>query len=308
MSLKSDFDIEVSKLTRFWEVDLFRAFKNALIKQGAYVKEYHGSKGYVQYDSPCRPSFPIKCEICDLLLVFVGDKEIRYTFMQNKRCLNATDTNVPCVDTRQHYLLSALPVINPLGTPFMRDVLSSAKTPGVGSYGVFNKDIHGYDMKYYVARTLIPKNIKYPPSNSYYHSMLKKRNNKAYFNSYLDDEWFGSTNGVLECPHASNLDSFEKQARRMMIGTPLSRNDFLGNSFVFSLLLDTVGNNQKIFRKIRTITEKMDLGQQQLGIFEQRNDAIKIHLTVAVMDINESEDNSLTDLLLGLNTNTFRYE
>lgn len=141
MSLKSDFNKYITTNLSgkpINELSLIDALMDAFDKSGAYTYKYHGHKGFVQFD--IKPPVGIKaqtdvvCEIADILIIMAGDKDIRYTFLQNKYSrTGGTDFLIPKVNTRQHYLLSERVDIDPLTTSLPRNILSGAICPGAGS-------------------------------------------------------------------------------------------------------------------------------------------------------------------------------
>lgn len=221
MSIKKDFNSYISKRIKgkIDELSLIDALIYSFDKNGAYTYKYHGIKGLVQFDinvpSPLISYPNVKCEIADIFIIFIGQDEIRYTFLQNKYSrVGGSDHLIPKVNTRQHYLLSERVLFNPLKTGLPSNILKSGLCHGAGSYGDFFNNDHDYDMRYFVSKTLFPKNNR---TLDFY----GRKKVRSFFNTYLDSYWFNYINGIFECPHVSNLDDFEIMAKRMLIGSPV---------------------------------------------------------------------------------------
>ncbi len=225
MSIKTDFNHYLSKHIKSSvnELSLIDALMFSFDNNGAYTYKYHGPVGLVKFDinvpSPLLSYKNVKCEVADILIIFVGDHEIRYTFLQNKYSRKGgRDFTIPKVNTRQHYLLSKRVAFDPLATGLPSNILKAGLCYGAGSYGDFFYDGANYDMRFFVAKTLFPKNKQ---SINFY----DKKKTRSFFNTYLDSNWLNYNNGKLECSHTSNLDDFEIMSRKMLIGSPIDFND-----------------------------------------------------------------------------------
>lgn len=245
MSLFDDFQDEIKMYTKkpVGEVELFRAFARALKTNGVTSDECHGKCGIVNFDVTLfTPPINISCEISDLLLIFVHEKEIRYTFLQNKYTRSSSSTDsIAKVNSVQHYLLSKRPIFNPLHTKFPRDILHDAVLDGAGSYGNFYCDGSNFDMSYFVASYLHPvsklttksftssKNRKYICTAPSYPSLILK-------------------NPYLETGHCDNLHQFENAYLNMKIGSPIHQNcsdyNFIINLCKF-IINKATKNNEK---------------------------------------------------------------
>lgn len=220
MSLKSEFNKQVSRKTKINELSLIDALIDAVNSNtDSYAAKYHGSKGFVKFDInvslPLVSYSNVKCEVADILCIFIGRSEIRYTFLQNKYSKpTGSDICIQHVNTRQHYLLSERPTINSLSTGLPPNILSDALCPGAGSYGDFFKENDEYDMRYFVAKSLLYIKNKRP-------DFYDKKKSYKFHNTYLDMDWLNSYNDVLECSHTCNLDNFETMVKNMLIGSPI---------------------------------------------------------------------------------------
>ena len=109
---------------------------------GAYTYKYHGPVGFVKFDINVPPPLlsykDVICEVADVLIIFVGNREIRYTFLQNKYSRKGgSDFTIPKVNTRQFYLLSERVAFDPLKTGLPSNILSAGLCHGASSYGDF---------------------------------------------------------------------------------------------------------------------------------------------------------------------------
>ena len=246
MSIKSDFNSYISKYYKgkINELCLIEALMYSFDKNGAYTSKYHGPKGFVEFDisvlSPLLSYKKVRCEIADILFIFVSNSQIRYTFLQNKYSrIGDSDSIIPRANTRQYFLLSQRPVINPLKTGLPPNILKDSLCPGCGSYGDFYFDGVNYDMRYFVAKTLFPKNKQ---TADFY----SKAKNRCLFNTYLDKNWLNFYNNQFECSHASSLDEFEIMAKRMLIGSPININSSNLKKCFYKLIVSIVNKSNKI--------------------------------------------------------------
>lgn len=166
--------IDESCSTLMREVDQFQALIRAFaaLQPEYLVKELHGTRHQVQFatSSPwLRRS--ARCELCDVMFVvysLADGLSVRMTFLQAKLSrqtypqlqnpsLHPVTVSFPA-NFEQWDLLSHRPVIKGAGRfePPL-DLLRSAVSPSIGSFGVFYLDHSGdVDMFYCSADTLLP--------------------------------------------------------------------------------------------------------------------------------------------------------
>lgn len=129
----------------------------------------HGTKSHVDfkyngtYIGSITPPQIRRKELADLMFIVFSPRkrEIRLTYMQNKK--GATSYQSFKADLLQLYLLKNRPEIDSPTLPICvfgdRRILSDARLPSVGSYGVFYKDIscNTIEMSYFPASNLLPR-------------------------------------------------------------------------------------------------------------------------------------------------------
>ena len=255
--LKDYFNNEIqnnkSKVKKIGEVFLFERLKDSIIGNDGLAYEYHGKRGMVSFNINKNQ---LKCEIADLLLIFIRGNQLRYTFLQNKYSRKRSDdNNIANMNSVQHYLLSERPhlISTPKGIP--NNILQDAILPGVGSYGNFSYDskTKKYDMVYFTAKTLKRKRKAVTKYSS--------KNNYTYFNSMTDSNWHCCINGSEECVHCSDLNEFEKKYNDMFIGTPVyldskEANNIVEIEYLFHVIHDCMkknDNNTSTINKIEPI-------------------------------------------------------
>ncbi len=230
------------------EAFLFRELLKRIKGNNGIGYECHGPRGMVTFNIPSDNNNPHKCEISDLLLIFVSGNDIRFTFMQNKYSRKKSDDlNITRMNSVQHYLLSERPVLLTSTLNIPLNILQNALLPGVGSYGNFSYDsaTKSYDMVYFTAKTLQKKSKGVPKYTS--------NSNYTYFNSMTDPNWHCCINYIDECVHCPNLDVFEQKYNQMKIGTPIN---LLNNSdesnlvtikFLFNVINYCLRNDNNAF-------------------------------------------------------------
>ena len=207
------------------EVDMFRALIKAFsAKEYACALETHASKGFVYHNLRHNHHAPKerKCEIADVLFLFFSPdgRELRYTFMQNKR-----DSKTAYTPSAPLKKLKASPIQWDLlhyrceltgncGNGYPPNCLSSALLESAATYGVFVNDANGknVDMVYVIASDLIPV-TKIP---------IKGRSPRSYnVNSCYNT--IQKVQNFCEMRGTCTLDMFELACRTMLVGTPVLR-------------------------------------------------------------------------------------
>jgi len=163
------------------ELYLFRALENSIKRYGGdcvIIRETHGRKAQVKFYSTTHAQ-DTQCEIADWLIVVVSRsiKAYRATFWQAKydrsngkmSLSNQQGMGVYKFKAQfnQWELLSQRPIIQGV-SPFLppENLLLSAPSPSIGSYGIFYKYEKRIELAYSVAEMLIPVSIrKNSPSN-----------------------------------------------------------------------------------------------------------------------------------------------
>ena len=222
MSLSNDFNSRI-KIAKPNEVDLFRTLTDSLRYKGVSVKEFHGCKGIVEFDiNHLGSTFQKRCEICDLLLVFIHPEEIRFTFLQNKYTRRFIAANIiPKVNASQHYLLSTRPIFNPLFTGLPNNILNDALIDGAGSFGNFYFNGKSFDMSYFVATSL-------KPTSKLTKLCLHKGYNRKYISTTVPYPALIYNHLFFEAAFCENLDDFESASSKMLIGSPAYNDNVKG--------------------------------------------------------------------------------
>jgi hypothetical protein len=153
------------------EIDLFRALLQTFrIRKDALVEEFHGAKSHVIFDAKRGAGRPKpRCELADLLLIAYRASEprsARLTWLQAK----VTDSDLSCRrsmssppsftgNLEQWDLLANRPLVRGPNRTFQPpdNLLSAAALPSVGSFGVFYPVGAGFEMAYFVADCLRPR-------------------------------------------------------------------------------------------------------------------------------------------------------
>ena len=220
--LKQDFNQELQRTHSTphaaGEIACFDALIRALSKSHyVYVSRVHGNSGMVYHTIQHRPTTygSKRCEIADLLMFFISEDEVRYTFMQNKRkrgiChnKNLTSESITLIQwDLLHYKCTISNASNKYNFP--TKCLSSAVLDSVGTYGFFVNEIAGtVDMVYTIA------------SDMNYSGMLNSINSRVVqINSNYNK--VRNVRGYDEVEGTTDLDKFESAGFNMLIGTPLS--------------------------------------------------------------------------------------
>jgi len=157
------------------ELHLFRALENSIKRYGGdciIIRETHGRKAQVKFYSTTHAQ-DAQCEIADWLIVVVSKsiKAYRATFWQAKydrsngkmSLSNQQGMGVYKFKAQfnQWELLSQRPKIQGV-SPFLppENLLLSAPSPSIGSYGIFYKYEKRIELAYSVADMLIPTPIR----------------------------------------------------------------------------------------------------------------------------------------------------
>lgn len=212
-SFSRQFKKLASRLSNPNEVNLFRCLIDAINGSaycyGSMAKEKH--QNYVKFKSQkFLNNTTYKVEIADVLMIFVGNNNIRYTFMQNKK--NALKSNnILRINPIQWDLLYSKPTIDPLNTGLPKDILCSAVLDSAGTYGDFFFSNNHWDMSYYIATEIIPnKSIISPTSRSLRSFRIKSTKRMIL-----------KKNNFKEINRTEHLDCFEHYAQKMLVGTPV---------------------------------------------------------------------------------------
>ena len=151
------------------EEQLFKALNRAFENLSAYklvaCQVIHGAKHFVSFDEmPDHPAFfvkdrgvNVKCELSDLLIISVNQREMRVCCLQNKYERKKPGFKFKITDSfkadmRQFYLLNKRPLFEKSGKT--SSLLRDAICPSIGAYGVFHRDKEQFDMNYYSASIL----------------------------------------------------------------------------------------------------------------------------------------------------------
>ena len=155
------------------EVTLFRALASSIGKfsDSAFIDETHGQVAQVKFKSEING--PDQCEISDLLIVIKNSvtREYRATFWQAKKesrprwPLPRGNTNFDFeAQFNQWELLSQRPEIRGLAKfTVHKDILRVARSPSIGSFGVFYKGKSGVELNYSVAEMVSSSGVSKHP-------------------------------------------------------------------------------------------------------------------------------------------------
>ena len=268
------------------EAFLFRKLLKCIKGNNGIGYECHGPKGMVTFDIPGSSNNPHQCEISDLLLIFVSNNVIRFTFMQNKYSRKKSDDlNITRMNSVQHYLLSERPVLLTSTLNIPLNILQNALLPGVGSYGNFSYDAttNEFDMVYFTAKTLKKKTSgvpKYTPKSNY-----------TYFNSMTDPDWHCCINNVDECVHCTDLDVFEQKYKQMKIGTPIylfgqsEEKDIETIKFLFNVINYCLHNENEVFDYRQVLEDIVDDLRESYNI--QYDESFEANYNVVIKYIDD---------------------
>ncbi|MCG6150345.1 hypothetical protein LFX15_18760 [Leptospira levettii] len=219
--MKKELNRFINSKVNFGEIDLFREFSNILSKKyiTTFIEETH--QQYVSFNS--LNNCQIKREISDLWIIAYSKKtkKARMTFLQAKFEKKNRNTSIPFRfkgDYFQYELLANRPIINSKNKfNFPADILSSALSDSVGSFGIF----------YYDARSRINfaySIAKYLNFNGATHCKTKTKT--LYFINSRNHETIVQINRHKELDLLLTLeaDSFECFLVNLMIGTPIDSN------------------------------------------------------------------------------------
>jgi len=248
VSLKTDFDSLVLAQTRSGmkpgEILLFRSLRDAFA-MNVHAVEYHGSGHQVHFQDPY--SQLCRCELCDLLVISVGKKHLRYTCLQAKYEKGGKGIFSFTGTARQHHLLSKLPVVIPTNPKIPATILSKHTLESVGTFGVFTKTPGGmFDMEYAIGSLLSPQ--RGLPSAATFRS-----NGNAQFG------FVGKMNVInnmtspfsAEIEGCDSIDTFETALSNMLIGQPILSRDGIRDTEeeyilnVFFRVIESNGDRKK---------------------------------------------------------------
>lgn len=223
-SLQTEFH-KRSSVARLWEVDQFRALREAFgaLKPRFKVEEYHGARRQVYFNTS-QPWLRTRarCELCDLLIISYSPApvaQVRLMLLQAK--LSRESHPGLCSPTgafhsstqfvanfEQWDLLSSRPRLDPTGVfAPPPDLLHSAIVPSVGAFGVFHVTGRGnVDMFYASADTLQPVGH---PSKRYGKLATAATAPIRHFGSYAD------------VPACCCLATFGEALFELKLGTPV---------------------------------------------------------------------------------------
>lgn len=220
----------------------------------------HGSTGMVYFDVPGSiPGTQKRCEISDLLIVVIGERQIRYTLLQNKTKHKDTYSpfNAMSLSVRQHHLLSSKPVVTPAGkSPYLYpDILSSAILDSVGSFGIFYSkgvaDVTGkqlYDMSYMIANRI--------------HFVTTLKTDDYNKNKRLKAEFLGKPDNIVslneyeEVEGCDGLDKFEAYLKKMKIGTPVTLSGNNENLQLIKLINYKIDNELEVQERDKAVIKE----------------------------------------------------
>jgi hypothetical protein len=208
---------------------LFRALGAALAASGAAAHYLHGRKSRVAFDG-LEPfsKHPAHCELCDLLIVAfsINQRVARMTFLQAKRHIGplphaGNRTGCTCIDsfsfnadTTQWLLLASRPQLRPTHRKFVppADLLSSARCPSIGSFGIFSNTNGIYDFLFVSADMLHPRD----PLGARHGKGAKR------FASHDCAPCVRRQFGCFERVYARSLVDFAFALHRLEIGEPIT--------------------------------------------------------------------------------------
>ena len=242
----------------------------------------HGRKSFVDFSEINGSSFwfkadqglTVRCELADLLLIVVNNKEIRVCCLQNKYEKNKyfmKDYDSFQVDMRQFYLLNKRPEYYIRN--ISNDFLKSAICPSVGSYGVFYPEKQRYNMNYFSAGILKEK---------YNDSIGRKRRVSKSDDVEKNVKYTHNSITVEEQQYAENLSVFGDALMDMRIGTPYPLN--------FKI------RDKCIWEAIQKVTNIKIIEGKKIESFELENNNNYIDLSyraAVVIKGNDKNDNDL---------------
>lgn len=227
MRLQDNFQSNAKE--RMCEVELFKclidSFKNTHGKNKVY--NFHGKTHQVRFNS--KGGDVLERELCDLAIISysVIKRDVRITFLQNKKQLDYLKTRTFSVDIGQLDLLSNRPDIFKVNNSFNphTKLLSEALLASIGTYGVFYSERSKVHMYYSIAELL----EKVTPNAKGKNLKVKSKaiNNcvRLVFTNYgLFDE--------LEA--CETISDFGEGLLQMKIGSPMQFFSDKGKAVIFS--------------------------------------------------------------------------
>lgn len=297
ITLKQDFNAYLNQNYQnkliLGEVVLVKALVHVLGKKYfAYPHMVHQNYVYHDLQHIHLPPDTRKCEIADILMLFTDGKELRYTFMQNKRDkktpygpnyqLKKLSADVVQWDLLHYRCLLSRPTTN--GIPV--DCLSSAILDSAATYGVFvNETVtNTVDMSVSLARDL----------NSSRLTTIGQRGGKRTYNIFSQYNMVQHhISGYAEIQGTTNLDDFEWAAQNMLIGSPLNLKCAQHRRLAEILLgfasncLQTNIQSENAEKYISLINSIVDRGD--LNIHDFQNVRLPFNLVIMEANTNNAE-------------------
>jgi len=214
---------------------LNKAFANSHSLATVRCNVIHGSRSFVSFNEILGSSFfyskdhkhTVKCELADLLIICINKQEMRICCLQNKYEQKATYKKITDsfkVDMRQYYLLNKRPFFQKSG--YNNGLLYDAICPSVGAYGVFYKDVHGYNMNYHSANVLHERTL----------GACGRHRNVLMDSGVGRHAFYTGSTTVEEWQFAEDLNEFGDAVENMLIGSPFSHAKGLGLIGDFAVL------------------------------------------------------------------------
>ncbi|MDD3106216.1 MAG: hypothetical protein PHP65_00220 [Bacilli bacterium] len=263
------------------EEDIFRAFANSFSSIGDPL-ELHGTKYRVSFNNPLDVTKNVSCEISDLLLFVYKGTTARFTFLQNKKAKNTSyvPNGYNGIPLRQRHLLGDFPLITAVNKKiyFPPNLFSSRTLDSIGSLGVFYIDSsHKINMDYSVMNLMQTTGI--------YNSVDYDGNHNRTFSFSGKSSNIRLVKGYYEIESCSNLIDFESNILKLVIGEPITNNNYSISEFILSVVEKAIEENEcrfaslddiKIIRKEHGITKDNNLSLVLKQPQQQKQPNLKI--------------------------------